>query len=384
MNCFDARDFSTSEDDSDFLGSGSYASVRRCHHKELGTVVIKYFKLTGSKIAIKKQYDNIQNEAKVLCCLHHKNIINIFGVTQWSTYYGVVMEEASGHNLEDLVLYENDKHISWPLRLQFCVEIAEGLNYLHYHNSKRAYIHGDLKLQNILLSKNLVVKIADFGAVSILQATSFSVGSFDITPSKQHTWLYSAPEFLNNPKIKQTRAMDVYSYGILCYEIITRNLAFSTPGNFVPKSTLTLIKDGGQKPNIELIDEVKQSLIDDEGNRKICCQLEDTVVKCWQTNPKDRPTIKEVKDKLKTIALTTKLKQHDAKHLIKKQTSSCSRNVTLNRFDSSSKTTSVSSQSFTLLYSNTTQSQHSVDLDLEGSKVIKREESFTGKIQTFL
>ena len=71
--------------------------------------------------------------------MDHENIIKIFGVTKWSTYYGVIMEEAFGHNLEDLVIHKKDKHISWPLRLQFCVEISEGLNYLHYHNPKRAY-----------------------------------------------------------------------------------------------------------------------------------------------------------------------------------------------------------------------------------------------------
>ena len=382
MNCFDAKDFSTSEDDSDFLGSGSYAAVRRCYHKQLGTVVVKYFKLFGSKIAIKKQYDNIQNEATVLCRLHHKNIIKMFGVTKWSTYSGVVMEEASGHNLEDLVIHEKDKDISWPLRLQFSVEIAEGLNYLHYHNPKRAYIHGDLKLQNILISDNLVVKIADFGAVSLQQATGFSTGSLDIVPSKQHTWLYSAPEFLNNPEMKQTRAMDVYSYAMICYEIITRNQAFATSKNALPGLILQLIKDNGQKPNLELIKHVKQSLID-ESDCKICFQLENTVEKCWQTNPEDRPTIKEVKNKLKTIALTPKLQLHQAVHLIKKRTST-SRNVTLNRFDSSSEITLNSSQSFTLLYSNMSQSQPFIDIDLDGSKAIKREESVTGKIQTFL
>ena len=185
MNEFDINDFSTSEDESDFLGCGTYASVRRCRHKELGTVVIKRFSLTGSSKSINRQSENIKNEAKTLCRLHHENIIKIFGITKWDTYYGVVMEEASGHNLEDLVIHEKNEHISWPLRLQFCVEIAEGLNYLHYHNPKRAYIHGDLKLQNILLSENLVVKIVDFGAVSLLQATGCSVGSLDIVPSKQ-------------------------------------------------------------------------------------------------------------------------------------------------------------------------------------------------------
>ena len=92
MNLFDARDFLTSEDKSDFLGSGNYASVRRCHHKELGTVVVKYYKLFGSKIGIEKQFENIQNEAKVLCRMDHENIIKIFGVTKilWSDYGGSI------------------------------------------------------------------------------------------------------------------------------------------------------------------------------------------------------------------------------------------------------------------------------------------------------
>ena len=339
MTFFHAKDFLTSKDDSDFLGSGSYASVRRCYHKELGRVVVKYFVLSGSKIAIEKQSKNIKNEANVLCRLHHKNIVKMFGSTKWSIYSGVIMEEASGHNLEDLVIYEKEKHISWPLRLQFCVEIAEGLNYLHYHNPKRAYIHGDLKLQNILLSDDLVVKIADFGAVSLLQATGFSAGSLDIVSSKQHTWLYSAPEFLNNPDMQRTRAMDVYSYAMIGYEIITRNQVFSTSGSALPRLILQLIKDNGQKPNTQLIDDVKQSLIDDESNRKICFQLEKTIIKCWQTNPEDRSTIKEVKDKLKTIALTYKPKSNEGECLPKKRPRIYSKTVRLSHFDPSFKPT---------------------------------------------
>ena len=207
---FQANDFLTSEDNSDFLGRGSYAFVRRCQHKELGRVVVKCFKFTGSSFAINKHSDHIRNEAQVLWRLQHKNVIKVFGVTKWDTCYGVVLEEAE-HNLEDLVIHEKDKKISWAFRLKLFKEIAEGLSYLHYHNPKRAYIHGDLKLQNILLSDDLVVKIADFGAVSLLQETGFSVGSLDIVSSKQHTWLYSAPEFLNNPEMERTRAMDVYT-----------------------------------------------------------------------------------------------------------------------------------------------------------------------------
>ena len=349
MNKFNVNDFSTSENDSDFLGSGSYASVRRCHHKELGTVIVKYFKLSGPKTAIKKQSENIKNEAKTLCRLHHENIIRMFGVTKWDTYYGVVMEEASGHNLEDLVIHEKDKHISWPLRLQFCVEIAEGLNFLHYHNPKRAYIHGNLKLQNILLSESLVVKIAEFGTVSLLQAVGFSVRLLDFVPlSKQHTRLYSAPEFLKNPEMEQTCAMDVYSFSMICYEIITRNQVFVSTRQTRLALALEMIKLYGYKPNTKLIDNVKQSLID-KSDCEICFQLENIVVKCWQTDPKERPTIKEVKDKLST----TELQLVENKHLIKKHTCSNLKRVSLSDFVSSFPEASNSSRSSTSCDSTT-------------------------------
>ena len=50
MNEFNVNNFFTREDDSDFLGRGSYASVRRCHHKDLGNVVVKCF-----NIGVRKQ-----------------------------------------------------------------------------------------------------------------------------------------------------------------------------------------------------------------------------------------------------------------------------------------------------------------------------------------
>ena len=118
-----------------------------------------------------------------------------------------------------------------------------------------------------MLSKNLVVKIADFGAVSLLQETDFSVRSLNIVPSKQHTWLYSALEFFNNPEMERIRAMDVYSYALIRYEIITRNQGFATSDNALPGLILQIIKDNGQKRNIKL--DIKQSLIDGEVYRKI-------------------------------------------------------------------------------------------------------------------
>ena len=332
MDEFKANDFFTSEDNSDFLGRGSYASVRRCHHKDLGNVVVKCFNIGGSKTTIDRTSDDLQNEAKVLFRLQHENIIKVLGVTRWSTCCGIVMEEAAGYNLEDLFLSKKIRDIPWPLRSKFLMEIANGLEYLHCHSKKRAYIHGDLKLQNILLSDNLIVKIADFGAVSLVQASGSLSASFSIVPNKQYTWLYSAPEFLKNPSTKQTCALDVYSYAMIGYEIITRHQVFVSSG--CPNYNLIqqLIRDEGLKPDQELFNEVKNNLVD-ESDLDICCGLESIMIECWQTNPKDRPSIKEVKSKLERIDLVIANRSVEIAHLKKTKNLNKSKKVSLNQFD---------------------------------------------------
>ena len=122
------------------------------------------FNIGGLRTAIDKKSNDLQNESKVLFRLQHENFIKVLAVTRWSTCCGIVIEEAICYNMKDRFLSNKIRDIPWPLCLKFLMEIANGLEYLHCHNKKRAYIHGDLKLQNMLLSDNLVVKIADVSA----------------------------------------------------------------------------------------------------------------------------------------------------------------------------------------------------------------------------
>ena len=133
--------------------------------------------------------------------------------------------------------------------------------------------------------------------------------------------------------MKRTRAMDVYSYAMICYEIITRSQAFMSSDQSAPGLILQMIKESGQKPNKELIHGVKKTL-KDENDRDICCSLEEVIIKCWNTDHQSRPSIKYVKDKLKTKALTVKLRLFKATHLTKKQIYNSSNKVSLKRFDS--------------------------------------------------
>ena len=71
------------------------------------------------------------------------------------------MEYANNSNLEDILLEYIDLDIPWALRLRFTDDVANGLKYLHHGDSKRAFVHGDLKPQNILIDSDLVAKLAD-------------------------------------------------------------------------------------------------------------------------------------------------------------------------------------------------------------------------------
>ena len=114
-------------------------------------------------------------------------------------------------NLEQFIckFKEEKLNIPWELRLKFFYEIANALVYLHNHNSKRYFIHGDVKPQNILISHKWKIKLADFGSTAIEKAVGVNTVSIDIPSNTQHTPLYTAPEFLIDPS-KKTRAMDIY------------------------------------------------------------------------------------------------------------------------------------------------------------------------------
>ena len=158
----------------------------------------------------KLDYFRMQREAKILAKLKHKNIVELYGITRWGQCLGFVMELVENGNLEDLLMHESVGEIPWMLRLQFMEEITDGLAYLH----SKSVVHGDLKPQNILLTSQLSIKLADFGAAEILKTRNTFHG-LTRRQARQYTPVYSAPEFLTNQSGEKTSAMDMYRYKFL-------------------------------------------------------------------------------------------------------------------------------------------------------------------------
>ncbi|CAK8685896.1 unnamed protein product, partial [Clavelina lepadiformis] len=292
---YSTSNFTTSWDEEDLLGSGSFATARRCNHNKLGRVVAKCFHFKGLFKAKEKTIADVTREMKVLYRLKHKNIVRIYGITEWSDCIGIIMEYIDAGNLDFFLWIQGDiAHIPLLLQIRFAHQISDGLSYLHHHDKKRSFVHCDLKPENILVTSDLTLKIADFGSVAIAKATGVTKGSITITQNTQHTPFYTAPELLRDLLSDKKPHNDVYSYGMVLYAILTRHPAFSSDDPVNSGLIIELIIQRGQKPRQQYLDDVESSLKNKPEDLKIFKFLEEIMIQCWDFQPKNRPSIKTV------------------------------------------------------------------------------------------
>ena len=165
-------------------------------------------------------------EVRALKRLQHPNLVKYFGSSNYRDDYGfigIIMEMVSGGNLKDLLRNKAIPVICMMLNFRFCQEIAEGLFYLHNLTHDKRITHGDIKPSNILLTLDLHCKIADFGSSTIQKHTEFGVETTTFcTGPLPFSEEYSAPERKYDRTIRYDTSMDVYSFGKVVVEIITR------------------------------------------------------------------------------------------------------------------------------------------------------------------
>ncbi|GBU22924.1 serine/threonine protein kinase [Fibrobacteres bacterium R8-0-B4] len=152
-------------------------------------------------------------EAKAISMLQHQNIVTIHEYGEDEGYRYIAMQYIDG---QDLGIYiAETKVIAISDIIDFSKQICRGLLYAHHHN----VVHRDIKPQNILLDKNNVIHITDFGIAKIFSTTDITVtGSTVGTPE------YMSPEQAQGKKIDAQS--DIYSLGIVMYEMLTRKPPF--------------------------------------------------------------------------------------------------------------------------------------------------------------
>ncbi|CAO2814733.1 unnamed protein product [Amaranthus hypochondriacus] len=202
------------------LGKGGFAIVY------LGT-------LSDTQVAVKllNQYSTLkifQSEAELLMRVYHKNLVSLVGYCDAGNTMALVYEYMANGDLKKYLSAEQTNISGWKQRLHIAVDIAQGLEYLHY-GCKPPIIHRDIKPANILLDDNLNAKISDFGLSRMFP----SEGDNDTTKSYLvGTRGYMDPD---NGGGRLNERSDVFSFGVILLELITGKPAIQTRGENEPK-----------------------------------------------------------------------------------------------------------------------------------------------------
>ena len=203
----------------EMVGSGGMSSVFRARDRVLERTVA--LKVLHRQLADDDEYvERFRREAQMVAGLLHHNIVTVIDRGADDGRPFIVFEYVGGQNLKQLV--EREGPLPLERALDLSIQIARGLAFAH----ENGYIHRDVKPQNVLLNGNGEAKVTDFGIARSLDVH----GGVTQTGTVLGTSEYIAPEQAQGQHVDERT--DVYSLGILVYELLTGELPFAGE-NFV-------------------------------------------------------------------------------------------------------------------------------------------------------
>ncbi|KAG4400043.1 hypothetical protein JHK82_023474 [Glycine max] len=268
------------------LGSGTYGTVY--HGKWRGTdVAIKRIKkscFAGRSSEQERLAKDFWREAQILSNLHHPNVVAFYGIVPDGAggTLATVTEYMVNGSLRH-VLVKNNRLLDRRKKLIVAMDAAFGMEYLHSKN----IVHFDLKCDNLLVNlrdpQRPICKVGDFGLSRIKCNTLVSGGVRGTLP-----WM--APELLNGNSSRVSEKVDVFSFGISMWELLTGEEPYADMhcgaiiGGIV-KNTL--------RPHVpERCDSEWRKLMEE----------------CWSPDPESRPSFTEITGRLRSMSMALQAK----------------------------------------------------------------------------
>ncbi|XP_022771411.1 uncharacterized protein LOC111314381 isoform X2 [Durio zibethinus] len=262
------------------LGSGTYGTVY--HGKWRGTdVAIKRIKkscFSGRSSEQDRLIKDFWREAQILSNLHHPNVVAFYGVVPDGTggTLATVTEYMVNGSLRN-VLIKKDRSLDRCRKLIIAMDAAFGMEYLHSKN----IVHFDLKCDNLLVNlrdpQRPICKVGDFGLSRIKRNTLVSGGVRGTLP-----WM--APELLNGSSSRVSEKVDVFSFGISMWEILTGEEPYADMhcGAIIGG----IVKNTLRPPIPECCDPDWRKLME----------------QCWSPDPESRPSFTEITNRLRSMS----------------------------------------------------------------------------------
>ena len=193
------------------IGAGGMAEVYLAEDTRLQRKVVLKFLLEqyASEPEIKARFTQ---EAQAAAKLNHPNIITIHEVAEYQGRPYIAMEYMQGGTLKHLMA---SRELTFKEIIDIGIQAGDGLNAAH----ESGIVHRDIKPQNLLLDKDGRVKIADFGLAKVKGGSKITTGG-----STFGTMAYMSPEQTRGEDVD--RRSDVFSFGVVFYEMITRHQPF--------------------------------------------------------------------------------------------------------------------------------------------------------------
>ncbi|KAF7076729.1 hypothetical protein CFC21_081341 [Triticum aestivum] len=227
-------------------------------------------------------------EVQTLSKVHHKNLVTLKGYCQNKKCLALIYDFMSRGNLQQLIRGGDDYSLNWEQRLHIALDAAQGLEYLH-ESCTPSIVHRDVKTPNILLDKNLVGIISDFGL-----SRAFNDAHTHISTVAAGTLGYLDPEY--HATFQLTVKTDVYSFGIVLLEIIT-----GQPPVLMEPQTFHLPNWVRHKIAMGNIHDIVDKRLLDQYDAGSLQSVVDLAMNCVENAAIDRPTMTEVVSRLKEL-----------------------------------------------------------------------------------
>ncbi|KAG5030499.1 hypothetical protein AAZX31_06G016800 [Glycine max] len=245
----------------------------------------------GIPVAVKKSNpDSLQglqewqSEVQFLGKFSHPNLVKLIGYCWEENHFLLVYEYMQKGSLESHLFRSGPEPLSWDIRLKIAIGAARGLAFLH--TSEESVIYRDFKSSNILLDGDFNAKLSDFGLAKFGPVNGIS----HVTTRVMGTYGYAAPEYMATGHLYVKS--DVYGFGVVLLEMLTGRAALDTnqPAGMqnLVECTMSCLHD--KKRLKEIID----PRMNEQYSLRAAFQIAQLVLKCLETDPKKRPSTKEV------------------------------------------------------------------------------------------
>ncbi|XP_029900890.1 tyrosine-protein kinase Lck [Myripristis murdjan] len=251
------------------LGAGQFGEVWMGVYNNDRKVAIKNLKMGTMSV------EAFLAEANMMKNLQHPRLVRLFAVVTQEPIY-IVTEYMENGSLVDFLKTNEGASLSMNILIEMSSQVADGMAFIEQRN----YIHRDLRAANILVSHELVCKVADFGLARLIEDNEYTAREGAKFPIK-----WTAPEAINYGTF--SIKSDVWSFGILLTEIVTYG-RIPYPGMSNPE-VIQNLERGYRMPKPENCPDGLYGIMNH----------------CWREGPDDRPTFEYLKNVLEDFITST-------------------------------------------------------------------------------